>query len=304
MVCETCLGHNPYVRMVKMPFGQKLCSVSQVPYQSFRWKAGPKGRYKETVISFVIARDRNICQACLNDMKYGLPVGVRDKLLKEDQNQVAMPHSDVGQRFYFEHQAQLQASGQLVPHTMSNDMLNVAPSNQMMKFAKIHQAKESSRTAFRNLPKLCSFWVGGGCMRVKRKVCPFRPCCGTFVFPELASTNKDLMCALIKQLEEDGADKTQTNLSAEVKAAFKESGKGNKEQAIRKRVHGDDDLTAKYLGRMESMVSSEYVVKPMQHYFLPPCLTTERNQARSPFGPDHHFSLGRKPSSGHHPTGP
>ena len=255
MVCETCLGHNPYVRMVKMPFGEKLCSVSQVPYQSFRWKAGPKGRYKETIVSFVIARDRNICQACLNDMKYGLPVGVRDKLLQEEQSQIAMPHSDVGQRFYHEQQAQQQSSGQMVPHTMSNDMANVAPSNQMLKFAKIHQAREAGRTAFRNLPKLCSFWLGGGCMRVKRKVCPFRPCCGTFVFPELASTQKELMVGLIKQLESDGPDKTQTNLSDEVKAAFKESTKGNKEQAIKKRVHGDDDLTARYLSKMNSMVS-------------------------------------------------
>ena len=30
-----------------------------------------------------VAQHRNICQACLNDMQYGLPVGVRDKLLKE-----------------------------------------------------------------------------------------------------------------------------------------------------------------------------------------------------------------------------
>lgn len=90
-------------------------------------------------------------------------------------------------------------------------------------------------------------------MRVKRKVCPFRPCCGTFVFPELAATQKELMTALIKQLETDGPDKAQTNLSDEVKAAFKESMKGNKEEAIKKRVHGDDDLTARYIGKMNSM---------------------------------------------------
>ena len=79
MLCETCLGSNPYVRMVKMPFGQKLCKISTAPYQSFRWKAGPQGRYKETIISYAVAKERNICQTCLNDMKYGLPVGVRDR---------------------------------------------------------------------------------------------------------------------------------------------------------------------------------------------------------------------------------
>lgn len=28
MVCETCLGTNPYVRMVKLPMGHKLCKIS------------------------------------------------------------------------------------------------------------------------------------------------------------------------------------------------------------------------------------------------------------------------------------
>ena len=47
-LCETCLGPNPYVRMVKSNAGDRLCKVSAIPYQSFRWKAGPKGRWKET----------------------------------------------------------------------------------------------------------------------------------------------------------------------------------------------------------------------------------------------------------------
>eukprot|EP01035_Chromulina_nebulosa_P034700 gene34700-46583_t len=50
MLCETCLGPNPYVRMTKLPFGHKLCKISNLPYQAFRWKAGPTGRQKETII--------------------------------------------------------------------------------------------------------------------------------------------------------------------------------------------------------------------------------------------------------------
>ena len=71
MLCETCLGQNPYVRMVKLPYGQKMCKISNAPYQGFRWKAGPQGRSKETVVCFAVAKDKNICQACLNDMQYG-----------------------------------------------------------------------------------------------------------------------------------------------------------------------------------------------------------------------------------------
>ena len=110
------------VRMTKTPFGSKLCKVSNVPFQGFRWKAGTNGRFKETMVTtfcmqillnvcevmtvkrnFIIkftqvciqvAQHRNICQACLNDMQYGLPVGVRDKLLKEGKlnNQMMVIH--------------------------------------------------------------------------------------------------------------------------------------------------------------------------------------------------------------------
>lgn len=54
-----------------------------VPFQAFRWKAGAQGRYKETIISILVAKERNICQGCLKDMRYDLPAGVRDSLLRD-----------------------------------------------------------------------------------------------------------------------------------------------------------------------------------------------------------------------------
>ena len=80
IVCEVCLGDNPYVRMVKLPPGDKLCKVAGSPFQAFRWKAGAKGRWKETIISREVAIEKNMCQACLTDMTYGVPVGVREGL--------------------------------------------------------------------------------------------------------------------------------------------------------------------------------------------------------------------------------
>jgi len=84
-VCETCLGPNPYLRMIKLGFGDRACSVTKLPFQAFRWKPGNKGRYKETVVCREVAMERNICQACLMDMTFGVPVGVRDSVLNASQ---------------------------------------------------------------------------------------------------------------------------------------------------------------------------------------------------------------------------
>lgn len=259
MLCETCLGQNPFVRMVKQPFGQKLCKISTAPYQSFRWKAGPQGRYKETIISYAVAKERNICQTCLNDMKYGLPVGVRDRLLSQPDNQMTLPQSDVGQRYFYEQQAQLAGSGEgSITASFSTDVANLAPSRTLDKFARAKQVIEArSKTAFRNLPKLCSFWLNGTCSRVLRKTCPFRPCCGAFAFPEIAGSDKEICQKLIKSLEDEGPAAVMKSMDSATKDAIRESLKGNREEAIRKRVSGEDDLAKKYLGNMQSMVSAQ-----------------------------------------------
>lgn len=256
MLCETCLGSNPYVRMTKLPFGAKLCKISNLPYQAFRWKAGPNGRHKETIVSYAVAAERNICQTCLNDMRYGLPVGVRDALLSQPDNQVALPDSKVGQMYFYGQQAERLENGLVTHGDFSHEMVNAAPVRQLDKFARAMQVAEArSKTAFRNLPKLCSFWLNGSCTRVVRKTCPFRPCCGEYVFPEIAGSHRELCQQLVDQLKAEGPAAVQKKIDKDTRTAFQQSMKGNREDAIRKRVAGDDDLTKKYLGRMKSMVS-------------------------------------------------
>jgi pre-mRNA-splicing factor RBM22/SLT11 len=64
VVCSTCLGPNPYVRMQKIPGGGQ-CHVSGRPYTVWRWRPGADARYKKTVICPEVARARHVCQVRL-----------------------------------------------------------------------------------------------------------------------------------------------------------------------------------------------------------------------------------------------
>lgn len=261
-LCESCLGPNPYVRMIKLPPGSKLCKITNLPYQAFRWKAGPTGRHKETIISLTVAQSRNICQCCLNDLQFGVPVGLRDSILKQQsklqqQLSISTPDSIVGQQYMYQ---QIEKQQQNNNSGVSNLMLPQAEASLQTKnlerFANQFNANlaNNNKKTFKNLPKLCSFWLNGTCNRVGRGSCPFRPCCGDFLFPEIAS-NKELHEKLIKDLKEKGAESVMKRLSTEIRQAFQDALKGNREESIRKRVAGTDELSKKYINKYNSSVS-------------------------------------------------
>ena len=158
MLCETCMGQNPYLRMVKLPCGHKLCKISGIPYQGFRWKAGPSGRHKETIISFAVAKERNICQACLNDMTYGVPSGLRDKLFSQSNSsgqEIAIPKSDVGLRFHYEQQRLNSSAVDSQSQSISQEIHNLPVTRQLDQFSRsLHAMQGKDKTAFRNLPKM------------------------------------------------------------------------------------------------------------------------------------------------------
>lgn len=262
MLCETCLGPNPYVRMVALPPDRKLCKVSSLPFKSYRWKPDASGRYKETIISLVVAKERNLCQACLKDMQFDLPAGVRDRLLR--QQEIQAPNSDVGRAYYYQnkaiqgpddsnlsfstHQEQVPAVQQLQSFAASNPSSALASSTS--------SSATATKVPWRNLPKLCSFWINGKCTRVVKKSCPYRPCCGptAFVFPEIASSNRDIHQQLQDQLHQFGPEYVMKNMSKEARDAIQKSLRGvNRDEAIRKRVNGEDDLSQKYMNRIEAM---------------------------------------------------
>eukprot|EP00752_Nemacystus_decipiens_P005491 g4971.t1 len=156
IVCETCLGDNPYVRMTKEPHG-KACKICERPYTVFRWKAGTQGRIKSTQLCQTCAKLKNCCQTCVLDLQYGLPVEVRDKFLAEE-DRLQVPGSDANREFMTQvHEKQLAEGG----NPYSNKPLN----QKLLRMAR------STPYYKRNQPHKCSFYAKGECNRGAK--CPF-----------------------------------------------------------------------------------------------------------------------------------
>mmetsp|Transcript_53994 Transcript_53994/g.117751 ORF Transcript_53994/g.117751 Transcript_53994/m.117751 type:complete len:439 (-) Transcript_53994:367-1683(-) len=262
-VCEVCLGPNPYLRMIKMP-NSRECKISGRPYTAFRWQPGSEARYKETIIAAEVAIAKNVCQVCLMDMEYNLPVAVRDQLMGSGSadrgvNGVQMPTSDVNKEFYWANQRQSLEQGTLQGfQELNSNADGKSIGHSFEKLAALSRNNTSTPYYDRNLPKLCSFWVRQSCTRVVNNSCPYRPCCGTFRFPELASTHQELLSTLVRRLHMDGAVSVMRDTSdemEEIRETLRDSQRGSRNDAIRARYHGtkEDKLAQKYLEKAQNM---------------------------------------------------
>lgn len=163
LVCETCLGDNPYVRMTKEAHGKK-CQVCETPFTVFAWQAGSKGRLKRVEICKSCAQAKNVCQVCIYDLQYGLPVKVRDRVLKEHGSAgaiTAVPQSMANRSWYTAQQERALAQGQTM----------VGEANPLA-VAKLEEMANMAPRYERNMAKLCSFFARGECNRGAN--CPFR----------------------------------------------------------------------------------------------------------------------------------
>ena len=87
----------PPLQQQQIEFGGQ-CHISGRPYTVFRWKPGAEARYKKTVICKEVAKAKHVCQVCLLDLDYNLPVQVRDAALGIAVDPLA-PKSDVGREY-------------------------------------------------------------------------------------------------------------------------------------------------------------------------------------------------------------
>ena len=79
----------------------KECKICTRPFTVFRWRPGRDSRYKKTEVCQTCSKLKNVCQVCLLDLEYGLPVQVRDTALSINSND-AIPKSDVNREYFAE----------------------------------------------------------------------------------------------------------------------------------------------------------------------------------------------------------
>eukprot|EP00096_Caligus_rogercresseyi_P014988 TRINITY_DN7440_c0_g1_i1.p1 TRINITY_DN7440_c0_g1~~TRINITY_DN7440_c0_g1_i1.p1 ORF type:complete len:389 (+),score=128.09 TRINITY_DN7440_c0_g1_i1:83-1249(+) len=160
ILCQTCLGDNPYLRMMKERYG-KECKICARPFATFRWCPGAKMRFKKTEVCQTCAKLKNVCQTCLLDLEYGLPIQVRDEMLKLKTD---LPQSDVNREYYLQN-----VDANSLASTSGGGGGGKLPS---MKNEVLSKLARTAPYYKRNRPHICSFWVKGECKRGEE--CPYR----------------------------------------------------------------------------------------------------------------------------------
>lgn len=191
LLCETCLGSNPLIRMTRQPYA-KACKICERAFTVFRWQPGPKAKYKKTELCKTCAKIKNVCQTCVLDLQYGLPVQVRDQAIAQHKR-IQLPQSQVGKEFSLEQYEQQFANagpGNQITHSAlkqlpfieSNDSSH-QQSQQLLTSSSTSAAASQATSAVtsqlqrlarrsaaapyykRNEAHLCSFFARGECNR-------------------------------------------------------------------------------------------------------------------------------------------
>eukprot|EP00727_Mastigamoeba_balamuthi_P007271 m51a1_g3164 putative mos4-associated complex subunit 5a (364) ;mRNA; f:377699-379022 len=160
IICEACLGPNPYIRMTKSEYDAE-CKMCTRPFTVFRWKPARDARFKQTEICQTCAKLRNVCQVCLLDLEYGLPTQLRDRVLSQAGIDVSeAPSGDTNREFSQDLAESRLEAGQAVAYE------KLEPTTVLMKLAR------STPYVKRTESTTCAFWLRGECRR--GTACPFR----------------------------------------------------------------------------------------------------------------------------------
>ncbi|KAI0277222.1 pre-mRNA-splicing factor SLT11 [Russula aff. rugulosa BPL654] len=125
ILCETCLGDNPFIRMSKQEFGRE-CGTCARPFTVFRWNPGAGMRFKTTVVCQTCAKTRNA------------------------------PTSEINREYYAQNQEAKFAGSE----NRLNDGRTSSAGREMLK-----QLARTEPYYKRNRPHICSFYAKGDCNR-------------------------------------------------------------------------------------------------------------------------------------------
>ena len=161
VICDSCLGKNPYTRMTKEKHSSE-CKICFKSYTGFRWCPVVGEKFKFTVICQLCARIKNVCQCCVLDMKYGIPTALRDPILKISINP---PKQDANRGYFLASNAKhvLKEDGTLV------NFHNITPEDneKLLSIAKTYKISQ-----IKDHGPICSFYAKGSCTRGAS--CPYR----------------------------------------------------------------------------------------------------------------------------------
>ncbi|KAN0038207.1 hypothetical protein ACTA71_000379 [Dictyostelium dimigraforme] len=188
IVCEKCLGDSPYLTMTRSE-NDKECKTCTRPFTVYRWKPGSSSRIKKTEICKTCSQVKNVCQVCIHDLEFGLPVQVRDASLAANQFENSYV-TDKGIEYQATENQRLIDDG-----LISYD--NFQPSDIVTKLAKTIPKSNFNNSGDKNnnnnnkydpnAPKVCSFFQKGTCNR--GDACPYRHDLNTNNNPEYANQN-------------------------------------------------------------------------------------------------------------------
>jgi len=173
ILCEKCLGNSPVLRMIKNNF-QNECKICKRPFTVFTWKPDANSRNKKTEICPTCAKLKNVCQTCLFDLQFGLPVELRDKFLKK---KIEIPKEQANLD-YFISKATENFENLELPY-YKPDAYKISPELSAIKNIIDIKNKENNnndknknKIIKRNQRYICTFFLRGECNR--GDLCPYR----------------------------------------------------------------------------------------------------------------------------------
>ena len=259
------LGPNPYVRMIKCSFGEKLCKVSNVPMQSFRWKGRAaravqgddrlsRSRRREEHLPGVLV-GHDVWRAC----------GCEDALLRAGgaPNTAATPKlcrtrirpTTTGKG---ERKRSRRGVRERTAHGAFQGVIIVSKTNRIRECEGRHGLSEICRRSVR------SGWPGP--VQGSQGYLSIPTLLWAVLFPEPARNHRDECAALVEDLKANGPGKGHGDCPVEVRQMIKDALGGNKEEAIRNRASGRDTDTQVYINRVKSRRRSKSLpINPYVH---------------------------------------